>query len=182
MSNPVPESAQRYTSRPVTITAVQWDGTEEHARQLCDWADFYRGRGSACYIAGDKPVEMGWTDASGAPVMLERPAHIVIGTLEGKMKLEKDAWLIQGTEDEFYPCKDSVFQRKYAREQTSRLTNPQIPAEMRASIDEHFENVRLVQRSLSITTVHTGSDFLTDGEWPKYVVSSDVEVYGDRRG
>lgn len=114
MPDKVPDSAGHYTSRPVSITAIQWDGTEEHARILCDWADSYRGRGSTCYIPGQKPIITGYTkDGGDTRMTIERPAHIVIGTLEGTMKLEPGAWLIKGTEDEFYPCKDSVFRRKY---------------------------------------------------------------------
>ena len=41
------------------------------------------------------------------------PAGIEISTLEGKMKALLGDWVICGTEGEFYPCKDSVFQRKY---------------------------------------------------------------------
>ena len=41
------------------------------------------------------------------------PAGIEISTLEGKMKALLGDWVIKGTEGEFYPCKDSVFQRKY---------------------------------------------------------------------
>jgi hypothetical protein len=104
--------AGTYTSRPISITAVQWDGTEDHARQLTDWADSYRGRGSACFIEGQEPLDMGYVD-NGKPILLERPAKIRIGTLEGHMDLLEGSWLIKGTEDEFYPCKDSVFQRKY---------------------------------------------------------------------
>jgi hypothetical protein len=100
-----------FTSVSVTIHAEQWDGTEEHARKLTKWADSYRGRGSAVYIEAKEPVELNFPDQPTH--VLESPAHIAIGTLEGIMKLHKGDWLIRGTEDEFYPCKDSVFQRKY---------------------------------------------------------------------
>lgn len=117
--NPLPSAPSvpgvgTYTSRPVTITAVQWDGTAEHAAQLCDWADSYRGRGSTCYIPGQEDIPFGNTkDGGSARFSIKRPAHIRIGTLEGYMDLVEGAWLIKGTEDEFYPCKDSVFQAKY---------------------------------------------------------------------
>jgi hypothetical protein len=121
MTESVPDFAQEttcgssYTSRPITISAEQWDGTEEHALKLCRWADSYRGRGSACFIEGKDPIPLPGFPFDGAtkPPQIERPAHIVIGTLEGQMKLHQGDWLIKGTEDEFYPCKDSVFQRKY---------------------------------------------------------------------
>lgn len=36
-----------------------------------------------------------------------------VSTLEGPLTIRVGDWLIQGTEGEFYPCKDSVFRRKY---------------------------------------------------------------------
>lgn len=36
-----------------------------------------------------------------------------VQTLEGPLTIRSGDWLIEGTEGEFYPCKDSVFQRKY---------------------------------------------------------------------
>ena len=39
--------------------------------------------------------------------------YIHVKTLEGGMKAPLGYWVIKGTEGEFYPCKDSVFQRKY---------------------------------------------------------------------
>lgn len=36
-----------------------------------------------------------------------------VTTLEGPLTIRPGDWLIQGTEGEFYPCKDSVFRRKY---------------------------------------------------------------------
>jgi hypothetical protein len=38
-----------------------------------------------------------------------------VQTLEGPLRIRKGDWLIEGTEGEFYPCKDSVFQRKYEK-------------------------------------------------------------------
>ena len=121
MTNPLPESSPpapqvaTYTSRPVTIEAVQWNGTEEHARQLCDWADSYRGRGSTCFIERQEPIDMGYVD-NGKPILLERPARIVIGLRTGgQTDMFAGFWLIKGVEDEFYPCPDSVFQTKYQR-------------------------------------------------------------------
>lgn len=36
-----------------------------------------------------------------------------VQTLEGPLTIRKGDWLIRGTEGEYYPCKDSVFRRKY---------------------------------------------------------------------
>jgi len=39
--------------------------------------------------------------------------YIIVRTLEGEMRGNHGDWLIRGTEGEFYPCKPSVFERKY---------------------------------------------------------------------
>jgi hypothetical protein len=38
---------------------------------------------------------------------------MAIGTLEGRMIAGVGDWIIRGTEGELYPCKPSVFERKY---------------------------------------------------------------------
>lgn len=100
-----------YISRPVRIKAVQWDGTEEAALGLCAWADSHQGSGSTVYLPAE---EARATDMSGDTVRPARGPRVVVGTLEGNLELQPGSWLIQGTEGEFYPCKDTVFQRKYA--------------------------------------------------------------------
>ena len=113
-----------YTSIPTDIEAAQWDGTEDHARALCDWADTYRGRGSACFIERQEPIPTNYAD-NGKPIVIDRPARIVIGLSRergglsaGQASLYAGDWLIKGTEDEFYPCPDSVFRAKYRRKAT----------------------------------------------------------------
>jgi hypothetical protein len=39
--------------------------------------------------------------------------EVVINTLEGVMTASSGDWIIRGTEGELYPCKPSVFARKY---------------------------------------------------------------------
>jgi hypothetical protein len=80
-----------YVTRPTTITAMQFDGSIASGRRIIDWA-------------GDDAV-IRWTT--------DTPQQLGIETLEGTMKAAAGAWVIKGTEGEFYPCKDSVFQRKY---------------------------------------------------------------------
>jgi hypothetical protein len=80
----------RYTSVPVTIEAMRWTG--ENSRDVIDWIV-------------DNGGAVQWT--SGEPQVLE------ITTLEGDMSVSLGGWIILGTEGEFYPCKDSVFRRRY---------------------------------------------------------------------
>lgn len=77
---------RKYRSKPVEIEAVQWDG-----KNLDELRAFV-------------PEE--WRDNR-----IHQP--LGIKTLEGIMTVSVGDWIIKGTEGEFYPCKDSVFQRKY---------------------------------------------------------------------
>lgn len=49
-------------------------------------------------------------DDDGAEIELK---NLRIHTLEGVMMVCPGDWIIKGTEGEFYPCKPSVFERKY---------------------------------------------------------------------
>lgn len=82
--------AGRYTSRPVTIEAFRWGG--QPLSDAPDWFKEAEGRGD---------VEV--LPSSGVDVV----------TNEGVMRCNIGDWIIKGTEGELYPCKDSVFQRKY---------------------------------------------------------------------
>lgn len=105
MSETLPESARqptRFASIPVTITAMQWDGTLDGGRPIIDWAG--------------ADADIRWTN--------ETPQRLIIRTLEGDMRANPGDWIIQGTEGEFYPCKDSVFQRKYRAEVDPNYQTP----------------------------------------------------------
>lgn len=92
-----------YESLPVKIQAVQWDGSAEHAGQILNW--ILEGGGSASYTCDANTARA----CSGS----EANHHLAIRTIEGVMGAGAGWWIIQGTEGEFYPCKDSVFRRKY---------------------------------------------------------------------
>ncbi len=77
----------RFKSKVVEIDAVQYTGKNQN-----EIADFYPGAAGAF-----------GSDA------------IFIETLEGTMQASPGDWIIKGTEGEFYPCKPSVFERKYER-------------------------------------------------------------------
>lgn len=88
-----------YTSRPISIEAVQWDGSADMATPIIDWV-----------VENDGTISLHCADFDAC----ERGEHVLrIRTLEGTMDAAAGWWIIKGTEGEFYPCKDSVFQRKY---------------------------------------------------------------------
>lgn len=111
MSESLPESQfpATYESVPVLIRAVRWDGTAAHATDLIDWMTQSGARSG--YRCDD--------DSAPCPDD-EAKHHIAVETLEGTMPLRKGSWLICGTEGEFYPCKDSVFRRKYKNAEPAR--------------------------------------------------------------
>lgn len=74
----------KYRSKVVVIDAIQWTG--DNRDEILKFAP---------------PAE--WGSTTGLNVK----------TPEGVMHANETDWIIRGTEGEFYPCRDSVFQAKY---------------------------------------------------------------------
>lgn len=94
---------KKFTKRPVTIEAIQFDGTKESARAICRWAN--AGDDAAGY---DEPtasyITRGGDDA----------AHdMLIWTLEDTLRASPGDWIIKGVKGEFYPCKPDIFELTY---------------------------------------------------------------------
>ena len=85
---------KRYASRVVEISSMQLN--ESSRDDILSWI----------------------RDSGGDASAFAENGNIVINTLEGQMTASPGDWIIQGTEGEFYPCKPSVFRRKY--EESSR--------------------------------------------------------------
>lgn len=82
----------KYKTKPVEIEAMQYDGTyESYNKMLKHWGeDFFvtcRHYDGICQIV----------------------------TPEGRMRVSQDDFIIKGMEGEFYPCKPSIFHKKYER-------------------------------------------------------------------
>lgn len=87
----------KYRSKVVEIEAIQWNGAGFDLGSLPQWL----------YEAAVKKERT----APGA-VLRDGPV-LHINTPEGTMTAQPDDWIICGTEGELYPCKPSVFARKY---------------------------------------------------------------------
>ena len=87
---------QRFTKRPVTIEAIQWDGTAEGAIPIINW--ILDNDGTARYWSAE---DTGTT------------ARIDIDTLEGVMIAVLGDWIIRGVQGELYTCKDAIFRETY---------------------------------------------------------------------
>lgn len=94
---------KKYRKLPVTIEAMQWDGTAEGATPIIDWV---LSNGGAASLWCSDPVRCSETDG-------DCPHTIRIRTLEGDMHADLKWWVIRGMEGEFYPCKPSVFAATY---------------------------------------------------------------------
>jgi hypothetical protein len=79
-------SAQEFRKKPVTITAIQFDGTPASFKEI------------------DEFCEGAVVEVDGQPF---------IRTLEGDMLVGRGDWVIRGVAGEFYPCKDSIFRETY---------------------------------------------------------------------
>ncbi|KKL82692.1 hypothetical protein LCGC14_1982220 [marine sediment metagenome] len=81
----------KYRKKPIVIEAIQW-----HGKNRVEVAKFVKGE------------TLKYTDA-----LLLPSNYMFIKTLEGTMRADIDDWIIKGVEDEYYPCKPSVFEATY---------------------------------------------------------------------
>lgn len=95
----------RYTKKPVTIDAMRWSGSDSDAHHVVLWV--LNNDGKAHYQSATTHV--------GGPGrgMTEVPPHIVIETLEGRMKAFPGDYVIRGIKGEFYPHQGSFFLDAY---------------------------------------------------------------------
>ena len=89
----------KYRKKPVVIDAVQFTKELRDAVVLGE-VECPHGaiQGSASWHQKDRKV---WQ------------AHFYIETLEGRMTVEIDDWIITGVVGEHYPCKPDVFEQTY---------------------------------------------------------------------
>lgn len=81
----------KYKSKVVEIEAIKFTGKDSYVAMCAEWTMPFQSKSH----------------------FLDSGPQISIQTLEGPLFADVGHWIIKGTEGEFYPCKDSVFQRKY---------------------------------------------------------------------
>lgn len=81
---------KQFRKKPVVISAIQWDGSDEVADQVAD----------AC--PADRTVSV-----------VGLGQYLEIETLEGTMMADRGDWIIQGVQGELYPCKPDIFEATY---------------------------------------------------------------------
>lgn len=80
----------KFKKKPVVIEARQL--TIKNQKEISEWC--------------------GSTRTYSNPPMRE-VVGIVIPTLEGEMQATYGDWIIQGVQNEFYPCKPDIFEKTY---------------------------------------------------------------------
>lgn len=83
---------KKYTKKPVTIEAAQYDGTDECINQMV------AGFGNTFVLAA---------------CLHKDTRELELCTLEGWMTASVGDMIIRGVEGEFYACKPSVFKKSY---------------------------------------------------------------------
>ncbi|ACH62202.1 hypothetical protein MYRNA_235 [Mycobacterium phage Myrna] len=86
--------------KPVEIEVMQYRPGQYTKREWLEWIGDKANIGTkgADYEAGLDETEFVW---------------FTVDTLEGHMNVEPMAWVAKGVEGEFYPIKDSIFEKTY---------------------------------------------------------------------
>lgn len=82
----------RYKSKPVTIEAIQWIGTESNQKELLEFTG-----GLMCF---------GQVDG-------QERAEVYDCLQDNWVNVNLNDYIIKGTKGEFYPCDPEVFEQKY---------------------------------------------------------------------
>lgn len=91
-------NVKKFTKKPVTIEAIQWDGSNYE-----EVLKFIHGND----IETSKLVNLIVNTVS------YEHKTIRIDTLEGAMTASKNDWIIKGISGEYYPCKPEIFEASY---------------------------------------------------------------------
>ena len=124
---------QRFTKRPVTIEAIQWDGTTQTLDDLTAWSSQHTLPGGIIPIPN-----------------ADQDNRLIIHTLEGTMRGDVGDWVIKGVSNEFYACKPDIFAETYepaaehmqgerlgvGNADVSRISAEPSDAEVRAAAEE----------------------------------------------
>lgn len=109
----------RFRKRPVEIEAFQM--TEARRGDNSDWPEWLNrawneeaGAIGSVYPILREPAT--WPGLKASTMLGEEKEgkdHLVIGTLEGRMRVEWGDWIIRGVQGELYPCKPEIFAATY---------------------------------------------------------------------
>lgn len=88
----------KFRKKPIVIEAIQYTGFNT--------SDVFNFVGKE--LEGDPNFDPKVKKGKGAIIY-----DFFIKTLEGKMKVSPNDWIIKGVNGEFYPCKPDIFEKTY---------------------------------------------------------------------
>jgi hypothetical protein len=107
---------KQYRKKPVVVHAMQWDGTSISASEIIDdliklsknWPELDES------LHG-KSKGIGYFNLPGEKFSFE------VMTLEGKMQITPNDYVIVGLAGEVYPCKPDIFEKTYKEVEDEKL-------------------------------------------------------------
>ena len=90
-------TGQLFRKKPMTVQAMQWDGTMANAGAIVEWIEMLNvGEDKIKFLeTNDTPNKLG-------PL-------IELNTNQGRTWAEPGDWVVWGTHNDVYPCSDEVF-------------------------------------------------------------------------
>lgn len=93
-------SVKKYRKKPVVISAMKIDGSEQDINAVAEWM-----------MNIDSNVRLGASFDKETDLW-----NLEIGTLEGTMTAAPGSYIICDVNSEFYPCEPSIFKKTYEEE------------------------------------------------------------------
>ena len=97
----------KYRKKPVVIEAFQM--TLERRWDNSEWPFWLHQAWNREPGENSLWIDRSYENAEGH----DSPAELVVGTLEGGHRIDWEDWIIQGIQDELYPCKPDIFEATY---------------------------------------------------------------------
>jgi len=90
-------TGQLFRKKPITVQAIQWDGTMANAGAIVEWIEMLN-------VGEDK---IRFLEPNDSPT--KGVSCIQLNTAEGTSYAYSGDWVVWGTKNDVYPCTDSVF-------------------------------------------------------------------------
>lgn len=104
--------AQKYTKKPVTIEAMQWDGTFDGYMDLAAWEGIdvqWHPRRTHDTSTNE---ETGVTSTFEREEPIEEHVRLFVAANDRWLPLEPQEWVLRDSRG-FYPCKPDIFEQSY---------------------------------------------------------------------
>ncbi len=141
-------SIQRFTKKPITIEAMQWNGLEDDnalSEFMGGWTWCHNSEGQPCIQTLES----------------SRGFHVV----------SAGDWIIKGIKGEFYPCKPDIFAATYGAEQDAIKTEAAIAAK-----DAEIERLKSANNMLLEALKAAEQDFIDINEYWNGADGSSVDA------